>query len=74
MPYTFENRYASHNPLEWVLVRRNVISVEGIKEIVRHMEDSQKEDLQVFDPKKANETGETHWKNSSRSRCHQMVA
>ena len=55
MAYTFENRYNTRNPLEWVLIRRNVINPEGLKEIVRHMEDSQKGDLQVFDPKKSNE-------------------
>ena len=73
MAYTFENRYNTRNPLEWVLVRRNVISPEGLKEIVRHMEDSQKEDLSVFDPKKSNETGDTHWRTDKEVRDTQIV-
>ena len=73
MAYTFENRYNTRNPLEWVLVRRNVISPEGLKEIVRHMEDSQKNDLQVFDPKKSNETGDTHWRTDKEVRDTQIV-
>jgi len=73
MAYTFENRYNTRNPLEWVLVRRDVISPEGLKEIVRHMEDSQKNDLQVFDPKKSNETGDTHWRTDKEVRDTQIV-
>ena len=73
MAYTYENRYNTRNPLEWVLVRRNVISPEGLKEIVRHMEDSQKNDLQVFDPKKSNETGDTHWRTDKEVRDTQIV-
>ena len=61
------------HPLQWVLVRRNVISPEGLKEIVRHMEDSQKNDLQVFDPKKSNETGDTHWRTDKEVRDTQIV-
>ena len=73
MAYTFENRYNTRNPLEWVLVQKNVINPEGLKEIVRHMEDSQKDDLQVFDPKKSNETGNTHWRTDKEVRDTQIV-
>tara|TARA_B100001250_G_scaffold231586_1_gene198806 strand:+ start:8226 stop:8894 length:669 start_codon:yes stop_codon:yes gene_type:complete len=61
------------NPLQWVLVRRNVINPEGLKEIVRHMEDSQKEDLSVFDAKKSNQTGHTHWRTDKEVRDTQCV-
>ena len=61
------------HPLQWVLVKRDVISPQGLKEIVRHMEDSQKEDLSVFDAVKANETGETHWKTDKEVRDTQIV-
>ena len=61
------------NPLQWVLVKRDVISPEGLKEIVRHMEDSQKEDLSVFDAKKSNETGDTHWRTDKEVRDTQVV-
>ena len=61
------------NPLQWVLVKRDVISPQGLKEIVRHMEDSQKEDLSVFDAKKSNETGGTHWRTDKNVRDTQVV-
>ena len=61
------------HPLQWVLVKRDVISPEGLKEIVRHMEDSQKEDLSVFDAKKSNETGDTHWRTDKEVRDTQIV-
>lgn len=64
---------SEENLLQWVLVRRNVISPEGLKEIVRHMEDSPKEDLSVFDATKSNETGDTHWRTDKNVRDTQVV-
>ena len=42
---------SEENPLQWVLVKRDVISPQGLKEIVRHMEDSQKNDDEIPDKK-----------------------
>ena len=47
------------NPLTYILVRRNVINPEGIREIVNHIESSPASDLSVFDSETTNKTGET---------------
>jgi len=61
------------NPLSHILIRRNVISELGLKDIQEHMDASAKEDLSVFDPDKSNETGETHWRVDKRVRDTQIV-
>lgn len=49
------------NPLTYILIKPNVISSEGIKEIMAHIESSPSEDLSVFDPNETNKTGQTSW-------------
>ena len=61
------------NPLSYILVKPNVISELGLREIKEHMDASQKTDLSVFDPNKSNETGETHWIVDKKMRDTQIV-
>lgn len=49
------------NPLTNILICPNVISKEGIDELVNHAKKVPAEDLSVFDPQKTNETGEVSW-------------
>ena len=51
-----------HNPLSNILIAPNVISKYGVEDIVSHIEKTQKSDLSVFDAKKSNSSGDTHWK------------
>ena len=50
------------NPLTNILIRPNVISPEGIQEIIHHIERSSSEDLSVFDPMTTNKTEKHHGK------------
>ena len=61
------------NPLTYILVRRNVINPEGIREIVNHIESSPAEDLSVFDSETTNKTGETSWRVDKETRDTQIV-
>ena len=45
------------NPLSYILVKPNVISEYGLREIREHIERTTKTDLSVFDPLKSNQTG-----------------
>ena len=62
-----------NNPLTYILVRRNVINPEGIREIVNHIESSPAEDLSVFDSEKTNKTGQTSWRVDKETRDTQIV-
>jgi hypothetical protein len=61
------------NPLTNILIRPNVISPKGIKELVEHCERSTKEDLSVFDALETNRTGETRWRVDKETRDTQMI-
>ena len=61
------------NPLSYILIRENVISPKGLKEIREHIERSPAEDLSVFDAQKTNETGETSWQVDKNTRDTQIV-
>ena len=49
------------NPLSYILVKPNVISEYGLREIREHIERTSKTDLSVFDPLKSNQTGGKEW-------------
>ena len=61
------------NPLTNILIRPNVISPEGVRELVDHIKRSPCEDLSVFDAEKTNRTGETSWQVDKRTRDTQIV-
>lgn len=61
------------NPLSYILIKPNVITEIGIKEIREYMDTSQKTDLSVFDPNKSNETGGTEWIFDKKIRDTQIV-
>ena len=61
------------NPLTNILIRPNVISPEGLKEMVDHIESAPKQDLSVFDPETTNKTGQTSWKTDKTVRDTQIV-
>ena len=61
------------NPLTNILIRPNVISPEGIREMVDHIKRSPCEDLSVFDAEKTNRTGETSWQVDKKTRDTQIV-
>jgi len=61
------------NPLTNILIRPNVISPEGIRELVDHIKRSPCEDLSVFDAEKTNRTGETSWQVDKKTRDTQIV-
>ena len=61
------------NPLTYILIRRNVINPEGVKELVEHIESSPAEDLSVFDSETTNRTGETSWRVDKETRDTQIV-
>lgn len=62
-----------NNPLTNILIRPNVISPEGIREIVQHIKRSHAEDLSVFDPDTTNKTGVTSWQVDKKTRDTQIV-
>ena len=61
------------NPLSYILIRPNVINLEGIQELVTHIKSSPAEDLSVFDPDKTNATGKTSWIVDKKTRDTQIV-
>ncbi len=61
------------SPLSYILIRPNVISQQGIEEIVSHIQNSNAEDLSVFDPEKTNKTGQTSWIVDKEMRDTQIV-
>lgn len=61
------------NPLTNILIRPNVISPEGIKEMVDHIKRSPSEDLSVFDAETTNKTGEVSWQVDKKTRDTQIV-
>ena len=61
------------NPLSYVLIRPNVISPQGLQELVNHIKTSPAEDLSVFDPDKTNATGQTSWIVDKQTRDTQIV-
>ena len=61
------------NPLTNILIRPNVISPEGVRELVDHIKRSPCEDLSVFDAEKTNRTGETSWQVDKKTRDTQIV-
>jgi len=61
------------NPLSYILIRPNVINLEGIQELVTHIKSSPAEDLSVFDPDKTNATGKTSWIVDKQTRDTQIV-
>ena len=61
------------NPLTNILIRPNVISPEGIQEIIHHIERSSSEDLSVFDPMTTNKTGKTSWQVNKKIRDTQII-
>lgn len=61
------------NPLSYILIKPDVINVQGIEEIVRHIEFSSKTDLSVFDAHKSNETGGKEWKVDKEVRNTQHI-
>ncbi len=62
-----------HNPLSKILIRKSAITQEGLNDIINHIKNSPVEDLSVFDPKKSNETGGTHWRVDKEVRDTQVV-
>ena len=61
------------NPLSYILIRPNVINLEGLQELVTHIKSSPAEDLSVFDPDKTNATGKTSWIVDKQTRDTQIV-
>ena len=61
------------NPLTYILIRPNVISKQGLQELLDHIQSSTAEDLSVFDPEKTNETGKTSWTVDKQTRDTQIV-
>ena len=61
------------NPLTNILIRPNIISPKGIREIVEHIKKSTCEDLSVFDPQTTNKTGEKSWQVDKSARDTQTV-
>lgn len=46
-----------HNLLSKILIKKNVLSKEGIDFLMNFVKNKEKKDLAVFDPRKTNETG-----------------
>jgi len=61
------------NPLSYILIKPNVINECGINEIIAHADKSKKMDLSVFDPEKANKTGESEWRIDKKVRDTQCI-
>jgi predicted 2-oxoglutarate/Fe(II)-dependent dioxygenase YbiX len=62
------------NPLTYILVKPNVISSQGLQELLDHIKKSPTEDLSVFDPDKTNQTGKTEWTVDKKVRDTQIVS
>ena len=62
------------NLLSKILIQPNVITPEGISFFRNHIENSEKEDLSVFDADKSNEHGETQWSIDKQVRDTQHVS
>jgi predicted 2-oxoglutarate/Fe(II)-dependent dioxygenase YbiX len=61
------------NPLTYVLIEPNVVSPEGLKEIVEHAKSSPEQDLSVFDADETNKSGETKWRVDRKTRDTQII-
>jgi prolyl 4-hydroxylase len=61
------------NLLAPILIRPNVISPEGIREMVDHIKKSPCEDLSVFDAETTNKTGQISWQVDKNTRDTQIV-
>lgn len=61
------------NPLTYILIEPNVISSQGIQELIDHIKKSPSEDLSVFDADKTNQTGTIQWKVDKETRDTQIV-
>lgn len=61
------------NPLTYILIRPNVISSKGIKELINHIESSPLTDLSVFDSEEANKACEPRWRVDKDTRDTQTV-
>ena len=62
-----------NHQLSHLLIQPNVISRNGLTQIMNHIKSSKVEELSVFDPEKSNKTGETHWKVNKEVRDTQVV-
>ena len=62
-----------NNPLTYVLIEPNVVSPEGLKEIVEHAKSSPEQDLSVFDADETNKSGETKWRVDRKTRDTQII-
>jgi predicted 2-oxoglutarate/Fe(II)-dependent dioxygenase YbiX len=61
------------NLLQNILIHPNIINDQGIEAIRRLISASRRDDLQVFDPQKTNETGNTEWTTDKKVRDTQHV-
>lgn len=61
------------NPLTYVLIQPNVVSPEGLKELVEHAKSSPEQDLSVFDADETNKSGETKWRVDRKTRDTQII-
>jgi hypothetical protein len=61
------------NLLQNILIHPNIINDQGIEAIRRLISASKRDDLQVFDPQKTNETGNTEWTTDKKVRDTQHV-
>lgn len=61
------------NPLTYILIRPNVITKAGLKELKEYIDLSEKIDVGIFDPEKTNETGEIEWHVDKKTRNVQTV-
>jgi predicted 2-oxoglutarate/Fe(II)-dependent dioxygenase YbiX len=62
------------NPLTYILIQPNIITPEGLCEIKNHIENSNSEDLSVFDPETTNKTGEVSWVVDKKTRDTQIIS
>jgi predicted 2-oxoglutarate/Fe(II)-dependent dioxygenase YbiX len=62
-----------NHQLSHLLIRPNVISENGLKQIMNHIKKSRTEEVSVFDAEKSNETGETRWQVRKEVRDTQIV-
>lgn len=61
------------NPLTYILIRPNVINDSGIQELIQHIKNSPESDLQVFDPQRSNQTGNSQWQVRKEVRDTQFI-
>jgi len=61
------------NPLTYILIKPNVISSEGVEELINHIESSPLTDLSVFDSEETNKSGKPKWKVEKDTRDTQTV-